>query len=151
MKSSLRWRLFAIAVLLAAALFCPYKSTTALAWRVQVVDENGRPIPNIQVKQAWQFLPIDIAPWEDYRLTDGQGRTAFPRRATWASLAQRVSLVDATDGARAGPGFFIQACDQAHLQEAKLFWNGNRYENPAVHQQESRLVAKPVKQCGEID
>jgi hypothetical protein len=151
MKNSLRWRVLIVAAVLAALLFCPYKSTTAPAWRIQIVEENGQPVPNLQVKQAWGFFPLDIALWEDDRVTDGQGRTAFPRRTTWASLARRVSLVDATDGATAGPGFFIQACDGSHLKEAKLFWDGNRYWNPAVHEGESRVVAKPVKECGEID
>jgi len=145
-----RVRLVVLVVLCAAVLFCHYKSTTAPAWRVQVVDKSGKPISGIRVQQGWQYFDLDISPWIDDRVTDKEGRAAFPRRVTWASLARRASLIDATDGTHAGPSLFIQACDQEHLEEAKLFWDGNKYWNPPVHEAESRMVAKPVKECGEI-
>lgn len=140
-------RLFVLVVLCGAVLFCPYRSTTAPAWRVQVVDENGKPISGIRVQQGWQYFDIDISPWIDDRVTDSQGRAAFPQRIIWASP---LATVDGPGGAHAGPSFFIQACDQEHLEEAKLFWGGNRYWNRSVRAAESRMVAKPVKECGEI-
>jgi hypothetical protein len=141
----------AIVIACAVVLFCPYKSTTAPAWHVQVVDESGKPISGIRVQQGWQFFDIDVSPWLEERVTDSQGRAAFPRRVIWASLARRlVAAVDIPGGTRAGPSLFIQACDVEHLEEAKLFWDGNWYWNPPVHEGESQLVAKPVKECSEI-
>ena len=152
MKRSRRWRAAAIVIACAVVLFCPYKSTTAPAWHVQVVDESGKPISGIRVQQGWQYFDIDVSPRDDDRLTDSQGRVAFPQRIIWASLARRVlAVVDVPGDTRSGPSLFIQACDQEHLEEAKLFWDGNKYWNPSVHEAESRLVAKPVKECGEID
>src|SRR5271155_1930327 len=74
-------------------LFCPYKSTTAPAWQVVVVDNRGTPISGMKIRQAWQYLDVDIAPWDDYsRTTDAQGRARFPRRTTWLSLAALAAL-----------------------------------------------------------
>jgi len=123
---------------------------TAPAWRVQIVDESGKPIPGIQVREGWAYFGLDLAPEIDDRVTDSDGHIAFPRRVTWASVATRATLGDPTDGVHAGPSLYIQACDSDHLKEAKLFWDGNKFWNPATHEGESQLVAKSVKECGEI-
>jgi hypothetical protein len=150
-KRSRRWRVAAIVIACAVVLFCPYKSTTAPAWHVQVVDESRKPISGIRVQQGWQHFDVDVSPWLEERVTDSHGRAAFPRRVIWASLARRlVAAVDIPGGTRAGPSLFIQACDVEHLEEAKLFWDGNWYWNPPVHEGESQLVTKPVKECSEI-
>ena len=132
-------------------LFCPYKSTTAPAWRVEVVDQSGSPISGIEIRQAWQYYDADIAPQESgWRATDTQGRADFPRRVSWLSLASRA-MMGSTSSERIGPSFFIQACDEQHLLEAKFFWDGNKYWNPSVHPGVTKLVATSVEECGEID
>lgn len=114
------------------------------------MDENGKPISGIRVQQYWQYFDLDSTPRGDDRISDSRGRAAFPRRVTWVPLAFRAAMGRDTNGKHMGPSFFIQACDEDHLEEATLFWDGNRYWNPPVHEGESRLVAKPVKECSEI-
>jgi hypothetical protein len=133
-------------------LFCSYESTTAPAWQVVVVDNRGTPISGIKIRQAWQYFDVDIAPWDDdSRTTDAHGRARFPRRTTWLSLASRAVLGSNSPIESVGPSFFIQACDDDHMQEAKFFWSGNRYWNPSVHPGVTKLVAIPASVCGEID
>jgi len=149
-KKSFRVRLTVALVLVGVVLFCPYKSTTAPAWRLQIVDEDGKPISALQVQQHWAYFGIDVEPWIEIRNTDDQGRVAFPRRTTWASLARRALTPNGTDGATVvSPALVIIGCD-ARLREAKLFWDGRRFWNPSVHEGESRLVAKKVDECTTI-
>jgi hypothetical protein len=142
---------FGITVLIVLALlFCPYKSTTAPQWRLEVVDENGKPISGLQVLEEWEYFDLDVAPWMDYRYTDNRGQVVFPRRVTWASLATRILMVIDTHGSFVGPSLFFQACDDRSLHEGKLFWDGNRFWYRGPRQKDSRIVATPVQLCGEI-
>jgi hypothetical protein len=152
MKSKrIRFALFLIAAIFLVVMFCPYPSTTAPAWRVVVIDQSGMPVSDIDIREVWQYLDVDIAPWDDSsRVTDSQGGAQFPRRVTWASLARRIAL-GATRREDTGPSFFIQACDEKHLQEATFFWDGNIYWNPSAHADVTKLVAAPVTECRQID
>jgi hypothetical protein len=117
-----------------------------------VVEQGGEPIPKIKIREVWQYFGLDIAPWEDSsRLTNAQGRAQFPRRVSWLSLARRATMWTNSPNEPVGPSFFIQACDENHLQEAKFFWDGNKYWNQPRHEGITMLVATPVKQCSELD
>jgi hypothetical protein len=134
-----------ILILSCALLFVPYKSTTVPPWRVEVVDENNDPISGLQVQEEWEYVGIDIAGWIDYRYTDTQGRVSFPRRTIWASLASRNFGIGSHE--HVGPSAFILACDDSHLKEARMFWDGNPLWDVSAKETKTRLVAKSVKDC----
>jgi hypothetical protein len=138
----------AVILLCGVLLFFPYTSTIVPTWRIQVVDESGTPIPGLRVTEYWKFYRAgEQSTWSEIRATDGQGRYAFPRRTVRASFAARVFSRDLNDRLRAEPSLFILACDNSHLQEARVSWRGSKFWNPAMQEGESRLVAKPVKSC----
>jgi hypothetical protein len=140
-------RLGVILLIFLAFFFVPYKSTTAPKWRIQVVDETGHPIRGLKVSEEWMYFDVDNAPWVDDRDTDDGGNVSFPRRTIWLPLAMRASFGRTAGSVHLGPSVFILACDGRHLQEARLFWDGDAisYEEPP--QIETRVVAKPVQYC----
>ena len=133
MKRPTRAQLIVGLVFLAVLLLCPFKTTTAPRWRIQVVDESGKPVPHTQVTEKWEYFDIEVAPWVETRSTDEQGRTEFPRRTIWASLARRVGTP--------GPAAEVQACDDIHHLQGQAYWeNGSKEMN-------SKVVAKAVQEC----
>jgi hypothetical protein len=140
-------RLGFVSLIFLASFFIPYKSTTAPKWRIQVVDDTGRPIRGLRVSEEWMYFDVDNAPWVDIRHTDDEGNATFPRRTIWLPLALRPSFGRTTGSVHTGPSVFILACDERHLQEAKLFWDGDAVSYKEPPQIESRVVAKPVQYC----
>jgi hypothetical protein len=112
----------------------------------QVVDQSGRPIQGLKVTQEWAYFRVDLAASVDVRRPDQQGYVIFPYRTTWASLASRILGGIGYASEPYGPSVFILACDENHLQQGKLFGDGNKFWN---HRdvKASRIFTKPVKEC----
>jgi hypothetical protein len=70
----------------------PFESTVVPAWRLRVVDEQGRACPDMQVNQGWKHYSLDLEAGTDgeYKFTDGNGYVEFPERTIQASLARRI-------------------------------------------------------------
>jgi hypothetical protein len=146
--SSKRRILFWLTVILipcCALLFVPYKSTTAPPWRIQVVDEKNNSISGLMVQEEWRYVGLDIAGWIDRRYTDAEGWVWFPRRTIWASRVSRIIGISGNE--RGGPGVFILACDETHLKEARIYWDGNAFWGVSGKETKTRIRAKSVKDC----
>lgn len=131
----------------AVTLFCPYPSTTAPAFRIQITNNGGKPIQRITVREEWMYFDRDIAPWIASGATDDQGYIVFPRRTTWVSLGSRILCCTGPRSNRVGPSAFIVACDTQHLEQATFDWNGNAFWNSRTQSAPIRLTARPVRDC----
>ena len=72
-------------------LLTPWRIQIVPAWKLRVIDENGKPISALTVSQTWvdpncRFFWLE----EDYR-TDGNGLVNFPERYTWQNIFLRVA------------------------------------------------------------
>jgi hypothetical protein len=56
-------------------------------WKVQVVDESGRPAPQVQANEEWIDPIEDGIVRSDSRNTDANGWVVFPMRQTHNRLA----------------------------------------------------------------
>jgi len=111
------------------------------------VDESGKPIEGLEVAEEWMYFDLDIAPKVDRGVTDKWGHVSLSRKITWASLATRLLCFEGPGTKDTGPSAFILACDDNHLLEARLFWDGNKFWNRSAPETGSRLVARPVEYC----
>jgi hypothetical protein len=136
----------AVVLVICAIVFSPYQSTTSPQWLIQVVDESGKPVPNLQINEEWSYFGIDMAPWLDNRQTDFQGRASFPRRVIWASFASRLLNYQGASE-RLGPSVWILACDETQLMKGEVFWEGKRFQFGGPQSTEVRIVVKAVEHC----
>lgn len=143
------WRRTAIFISCAIVLFCPYPSTTAPAFRIQIVDSSGKPIQRLNAIEEWGFWPFDeLSPWVAPGKTDDNGYLVLPRQLTWASLGSRMLCCIGPRTKRTGPSVYIAACDAQHLQQAVFEWEGkNNFWNSRAPSTPIRLVARPVPEC----
>lgn len=82
----------AVLVCIIGALF-PFESEVVPAWRLRVVDENGRAVADQEAQQSWIDHALDTTGWhEQARTTDANGYVAFPHRTVRASLLRRVAM-----------------------------------------------------------
>ena len=70
--------LIAIAVLAAVAVL-PIPISLAPSWQVHVVDESGKPLAGVPVRQSWYHYMND-ASGSERKVTAADGRVAFPAR-----------------------------------------------------------------------
>jgi hypothetical protein len=81
-----------IAAVVVAGLAYPFKSTVVPTWKIQVVDQQGRPYTNLRVRQAWKHYSLELEVGEniDDRWTDRDGYVEFPERTIKLSLLSRT-------------------------------------------------------------
>ena len=79
--------LLVVAVLLLALLFVPFPIVVARVCTIQVVDPNGKPMPDIRVLRGWAYGSPETL--EEGR-TGPDGLATFDRRAERHSLLGRV-------------------------------------------------------------
>lgn len=73
--------------------FFPLETEIVPAWRLRVVDENGRAVAGQEARQSWIDHALDTTGWhEQARTTDADGYVTFPRRTVRASLLRRVAM-----------------------------------------------------------
>jgi hypothetical protein len=82
--------LLTVIVLACVAVLFPFKDTVVPAWRVQVVDTSGNPVPKVPVRQVWRNYSTEQQDHEEGRVTDEAGYVAFPERTERACAVQRV-------------------------------------------------------------
>jgi hypothetical protein len=74
-------------------MLMPFPTTVVSEWRLRAVDEQGKPLAGLQVKQIWKHYSLE---WngccdnEEDRRTDDNGFVVFPRRTIWAGLLRRI-------------------------------------------------------------
>ncbi len=87
--------LFAVVALaLTFAVFAywlfPVSSLAAPAWEVTVVDEHGKPVEGVTVRETWQNYSVEATGHEMDRQTDASGHATFPAHKTEYSLLSQV-------------------------------------------------------------
>src|SRR5215471_5631363 len=72
------------------------ESLRALFEEVTVVDENGKPIQGITVREIWQNYSLEVEGHEMDRQTDANGQVSFPaHRAEYSLLSQIAGSLSA--------------------------------------------------------
>ena len=112
----------------AVILLYPTRTVIVPAWRIRVVDESGRPLPNEFVRQTWKHysLELDAGDHSDDQWTDADGYVAFPERTTRANLLQRM-LVPLRQTAALGPHASYGA--SSHI----IVWGGRLVPETATY------------------
>jgi hypothetical protein len=77
----------AVLLLIVFALWCPYGAGSVPEWRVQIVDDQSRPVVGAQVSEEWLNPIEDGMVSLDSRDTDSNGMVVFPRRVLQNRLA----------------------------------------------------------------
>ncbi len=76
-----------------SSIFLLYPSTSVLcpAWKIQLVDEAGNPVPNAFVRQHWQDYSVESDSHEQDTYSDENGYVSFPERTIKASRLLRFA------------------------------------------------------------
>lgn len=70
-------------------LLIPWESRVAPQVRIQVLDETGRPAPDVVVTQRWGHFNFGSEK-ETYARSNESGYVEFPSRSVRANLASRI-------------------------------------------------------------
>jgi hypothetical protein len=60
-------------------------------WEVTVIDEHGKPVEGMTVRETWQNYSVETAGHETDRQTDANGRATFPAQKTEYSLSNQFA------------------------------------------------------------
>jgi hypothetical protein len=84
-----------VALILTFAVFAywlfPVSSLAAPKWEVTVVDEHGKPVEGMTVRETWQNYSVEATGHETDCQTDVSGHAIFPARKTEYSLLSQVA------------------------------------------------------------
>lgn len=69
----------------------PVSWLSAPEWEVVVVDEQGKPIEGITVRETWQNYSVETEGHEADRQTDANGRATFPLRRSEYSVLRQIA------------------------------------------------------------
>ena len=86
-KRLVTWTLIAC---LAVLLAYPFDTTVVPEWKIRIVDETSKPVPNIVVREQWRNHSVEFHGHNEDRMTNSEGSVSFPRRTVRASLIFRV-------------------------------------------------------------
>jgi hypothetical protein len=75
---------------LGVLLAYPFQSTVVPEWKIRIVDETGKPVPNVVVREQWRDHSVEFHGHNEERITDSEGYVFFPRRTVRAPLMFRV-------------------------------------------------------------
>src|SRR6266536_2793702 len=68
----------------------PMKTNVAPEWTIQTVNEKGKPVPNVPLKQTWKDYWVE---WEGHDVetaTNQDGYATFPPRSIRVTLLMRL-------------------------------------------------------------
>src|ERR1700730_5254270 len=84
-----------VALALAFAVFAywlfPISSLAAPEWEVTVVDDHGRPVEGMTVRETWQNYSVEATGHEMDRQTDARGLATFPAHKSEYLLLSQVA------------------------------------------------------------
>ena len=84
---------YVMIVVAAVILLYPLKTTIVPEWKIKVVNCEGRPLQNVQVRQYWQHYSFEFSQHHTDLLTDQNGLVAFPRRTLRSSVGLRAAAL----------------------------------------------------------
>jgi hypothetical protein len=73
-------------------IFYPFELTDVPAWRIRVVDQTGKPVSGVVLRQYWKNYTLATEAGEntEEKQSDMNGYVQFEQRSTKASVAQRL-------------------------------------------------------------
>lgn len=79
-------------ILIVIVLLWPVETVIVPAWRIKIIHESGKPLPEKFVRQSWKHYSaeLDAAEHLEDAWTDADGYVSFPERTIYASLFTRV-------------------------------------------------------------
>lgn len=126
----------------------PANPLAAPKWDVVVVDENGRVVEGITVREIWQNYSVEMVGHEEDRQTDANGRAIFEARESDYSVLRQLAgtafaSIRLNPHSSYGPHATVFAFGKgleggATTGDYVLDWTGSP---PSVS---CRIVAKPV-------
>lgn len=69
----------------------PVSSLSAPEWEVTVVDEHGKPVEGMTVRETWENCSLETTGHEADRQTDANGHVTFPAHKTEYPLLGQVA------------------------------------------------------------
>ena len=135
-KNTGKWVIAVSAMVLLAAVFYPHSTAAIPEWRIQVVDENGKPLAGVVVHQEWNDLEAEGVTSTDAKTTDADGWVVLPSRGIRESVALQIQdfLAARSKGRRSLISTHAFVCWQG--QTGEIRWDDLRSE--PVHRLEVR-------------
>ena len=93
-----------VATLIAVIILYPIETTVVPEWRIQTIDQSGRPISQVPLRQSWENYRIKAESYEEYTATDANGITTFRARTIKANLLRRIVRSISTLNLHGSPG-----------------------------------------------
>ena len=123
------------------------ESLRALFEEVTVVDEDGKPIQGITVREIWQNYSLEVDGHEMDRQTDANGQVSFPaHRAEYSLLSQIAGSLSAivrfNAHASYGPHASAHASEESDCAIVSMNQSNNEEERFSAESGERRARAK---------
>ena len=122
MSSQRRKLVVPLLAAVAILLVVPYSTRTAPEWRVQLLDQQRRPLAGFAVSESWQYSTIEREFHWEARSTDANGWVTFPPRYVRANAVQRAYGAVLNAGALAhaswGPFVYVSASLEGYIADA---------------------------------
>jgi hypothetical protein len=156
-SSKIKWK--RILLIFFALAFIPFPTELVPEWKVQIVDEQNQPLPNVKTEQSWKSYTFFFV--EDYeeKCTDSNGVVIYPKRFLWAGALSRIvspifadimTLAHGSTGTNASVRVFDRhyISDDYYWREKEKLYSRERSELPTkVVAQNSNVVS--AKSCSE--
>lgn len=88
-KQNTRMTVWVMAAIASVVLLAPFPTTLVPEWRIQVIDMEGEPVSNVQVKQEWSYSET-LWTSEAVQMSNELGIVVFPERHFYAPLSLRI-------------------------------------------------------------
>ncbi len=114
---------------IAAVILIPYPTTVCPTWKLQVVDESGRPFAKAGVVQIWRYYSMEETDHQEMRCTNQAGLVEFPRRTFVASFLKRgmgaaLELREMGRNASIGASAFVIVGAPGYDNHGAHYWRG---------------------------
>ena len=111
----LKWRLTSLAVVtlmsFAVLAVYPFETTIIGEWKLRVIDEQGKPAPDVPISESWDNYRIGVPDQTEILVSDNNGYIVFPQRTVRISLFKRFLGIIANalrmHGHSEGPGAYL--------------------------------------------
>ena len=57
---------------------------------MKVVDNEGKPVPNLEIKQGWRYIGFESQNHEESSVSDSSGDVKFSKRRIWVSFVSFI-------------------------------------------------------------
>ncbi len=143
--SKIKW--WRILLIIFALSFVLFPTELIPEWKMQIVDQQDKPLPNIQTEQSWKNYTFFSTGGFDEKCTNSDGIVIYPKRFLWAGtfsriaspiLAEVMTLAHGSTGTSASVRVFDRdyISDYYYWREKENLYSYERSELP------SKAVAK---------